>query len=77
MDIPFRNIIGHIDDNLLIVIGHDLKINIYEIKGGKILYLKQSSIQNSRPRNLQKLKNNKYLLFNGDYDYLKIIEEIK
>jgi len=77
MDIPLSNIIGNIDENLLIGIGLDLKINIYEIKDGKILYFKQFSIQNNHPGCLQKLKNNKFLFFNTDYNYLKIIEEIK
>ena len=77
MDIPLSNIIGNIDENLLIGIGLDLKINIYEIKDGKILYFNKFSIQNNHPGSLLKLKNNKFLFFNAEYNYLNIKEELK
>ena len=74
-DIPCKEIIGDIYDNLLIGPGHDDNINIYEIANGKIVFLKKFEIQDSKIKSILKLKNNKLLfIYNNSF---KVIQKIK
>ena len=74
-DIPCKEIIGDIYDNLLIGPGHDENINIYEIANGKIVFLKKFEIQDNKIKSIIKLKNNK-LLFTYNNSF-KVIQKIK